>query len=290
MKKNIIFILLFFVLTCSCVGFLTGEALAQENTTTQNEEVQWWWKKDKASDSEQGIPELKGGSEADQRVQEPLGLDELQARYPDTVFLHGPTTENRVALTFDDGPDPRFTPEILDILAEYNIPATFFLMGARAEESPELARRITEEGHVVGNHTFWHPDLVEEGDIETLVNEVTRTEDTLAGIIDYRTTLFRPPYGFLYDELVEELQALEYSVIAWSVDSLDWQNIGPQEIAQNVLEDIHPGAIILMHDGAPAEEDRTETIESLREIIPVLQEQGYEFVTVPDLLNIPYQR
>ncbi|WP_280771880.1 polysaccharide deacetylase family protein [Salipaludibacillus daqingensis] len=237
------------------------------------------------------VPPIKGGPEKTRRQDEdPIPLTTLQLQYPDTVFLQGPTTENKVALTFDDGPDPRFTPSVLDVLQEYDVPATFFLLGSRAEAYPDLTTRILNEGHVIGNHTFWHPDLVEEGEIDILVREVETTEATLESIIGYQTTLFRPPYGFLYDELVDELINLKYSIIGWSVDSLDWQEISPDEIISNIYDQMQPGAIVLMHDGTDAEGDQTETIEALQQLIPELQEQGYEFVTVPNLLNIPYQR
>ncbi|RKL69192.1 chitooligosaccharide deacetylase [Salipaludibacillus neizhouensis] len=281
------------VIIALLIGFqVIGTVIGYASDHLSNDEAKpvWWWDKDEEP-SEEEAPPLRGGPEEDQRQQQPLVLQELQELYPEIAFLHGPTTGNKVALTFDDGPDPRYTPGVLEVLEEYNVPATFFLMGVRAEAQPELARQIVEEGHVIGNHTFWHPNLVTEGEISTLVNEVQKTEDTLAEIVGYRTTMFRPPYGFLYPELVEELGNLNYSVIAWSVDSLDWEPLlTSEQIAQNVLENIHPGAIVLMHDGAEAAGDRTQTIDALREIIPTLQEQGMEFVTVPELLNIPYQR
>ncbi|MDG5789836.1 polysaccharide deacetylase family protein [Evansella sp. AB-P1] len=249
----------------------------------------WWWGKEKDK-SEDDLPDLRGGSEDSTREKTPVSLIELQQKYPETLALQGPTNEKKIALTFDDGPDPRFTPQILDTLSKYNVPATFFLMGARAEAYPEIAKRIGDEGHIVGNHTYWHPNLVAEGEIETLAREVTNAEDKLAEILGFRTSLFRPPYGFLYDELLEKLREMNYSVIGWSVDSLDWQALPPEETAENVIQNIHPGAIVLMHDGTDIEADLTGTIESLDIIIPNLQEQGYEFVTVPQLLNIPYEQ
>ncbi|MFD2043593.1 polysaccharide deacetylase family protein [Ornithinibacillus salinisoli] len=236
------------------------------------------------------IPQPEGGPEFTERIRYPVSNIILQQRYPDTIVLSGDQTENKIAVTFDDGPDPRFTPQILDVLAENNVPATFFLMGARAEAYPELVNRIMEEGHIVGNHTYWHPNLVEEDDIATLENEVTRTEDALAELIGYRTSLFRAPYGFLYNELVEKLDDLDYTVVGWTVDSLDWQEEPPEEITNNVVNNIHPGAIILMHDGAEWDSDRTNTIASLQQVITELAGQGYEFVTVPELLGIPYQK
>ncbi|ADU30597.1 polysaccharide deacetylase family protein [Evansella cellulosilytica] len=245
----------------------------------------WWWNKDRQNED---IPNPEGGPETE-RIRQPVSNILLQQRYPNIVVLQGDSGDNRVALTFDDGPDPRYTEQVLDVLSEFNVPATFFVMGARAEAYPEIVQRTAEEGHIIGNHTYWHPNLVDEN-IDTLEREITETENVLAEIIGYRTSLFRAPYGFLDDEFVQKIGEMNYSVVAWSVDSLDWQEDPADEIAYTVLSNTHPGAIILMHDGAEWEGDRTNTIEALRQIIPSLQEQGVEFVTVPDLLGIPYQQ
>ncbi len=265
-------------------GFLVSFHITDIMTVHANEEplinVSGQWSKAVIQDDQ----------EEDMPDPQPVDLRILQQRYPDIFFLQGPTDQKRVALTFDDGPDPRFSNDVLDVLKQYNVPATFFVLGSKAVANPEIVKRMQNEGHVIGNHTYAHPNLVEESNLETLEREVTRTEDALNGIIGYRTKLFRPPYGFLYNELVEKLRDMNYYVIGWSVDSLDWQEDPPEVIASKVLDNIHPGAIILMHDGAESGGDRTNTIESLHQIIPVLQEQGYEFVTVPDLLNIPFKK
>jgi peptidoglycan-N-acetylglucosamine deacetylase len=278
LKRLFVFLCTLLVVLSAFGAWGTG-AWAEQDT-----EPEWWWKKDKTVQEQ---PPLKGGPEKDMRDLTPVNNNVLAEQYPGIVFVRGQGDANRVALTFDDGPDPDYTPLILDVLKEYDVPATFFLMGARAAMNPELTKRIDSEGHEIANHTYWHPDLVEEGEVDILVEEVNRTEDTLADILGYRTRLFRAPYGFLYEELVEELDNLNYSVIAWDVDSLDWEDLTPEEISENVLPIVVPGSIILMHDGGSPETDRTQTAESLRIIIPELQEQGYEFVTVSELLNIP---
>ena len=248
-------------------------------------------KRDKPDKPKEDFPNLKGGPENPEReLPQPVDMTILQKRYPDTFILRGPTDQKRIALTFDDGPDPRFTEDVLKVLNQYNVSGTFFLMGSRAIAYPEIVKRLNNEGHVIGNHTYFHPNLVKEADIPTLEREVTRTENTLNDIIGYRTSLFRPPYGFLYNELVEKLAEMQYLIIGWSVDSLDWEEDPPEVIASTVLDNIHPGAIILMHDGADWDGDRTNTIAALRQIIPALQKQGYEFVTVPELLNVPYAK
>ncbi|WP_067729624.1 polysaccharide deacetylase family protein [Oceanobacillus damuensis] len=257
----------------------------------ESAEQQIWWGNVKTANTEKDFPDLRGGPENPERERQlPIDMRILQQRYPDTFILQGPLEQNKIALTFDDGPDPRFTDDVLDVLDQYNVPGTFFVMGSRAIAYPEIVERMNNEGHVIGNHTYFHPNLVEEGDLATLEREVTRTEDVLNDIIGYRTSLFRPPYGFLYDELVEKLAEMQYLVIGWSVDALDWEEDPPEVIASNVLDNVQPGAIILMHDGADWDGDRSNTIESLDQIIPILQEQGYEFVTVPELLNVPFAK
>ncbi|MFC0559115.1 polysaccharide deacetylase family protein [Halalkalibacter alkalisediminis] len=286
MFKLMLVVVLLFCFQISNIMTVSANEPAQGDTWQQ-----FWWKKDKSDKPKEDFPDLRGGPENPERVrQQPVDMTILQQRYPDTFILQGPTDQNRIALTFDDGPDPRFTEDVLNILNQYNVPGTFFLMGSRAIAYPEIVERMNNEGHVIGNHTYFHPNLVKEADIPTLEREVTRTEDVLNDIIGYRTSLFRPPYGFLYNELVEKLAEMQYLVIGWSVDSLDWEEDPPEVIASTVLENTHPGAIILMHDGADWDGDRTNTVESLHQIIPTLQQQGYEFVTVPELLNVPFTK
>ncbi|WP_412095977.1 polysaccharide deacetylase family protein [Bacillus sp. PS06] len=243
-----------------------------------------------AKNTSRQLPEPQGGAESTERVRQPVSNIILQQRYPETIVLRGAMSENKLALTFDDGPDPRFTSQVLDVLKKHDIKATFFVMGARAREYPDLVRRMIDDGHIVGNHSYTHPNFVEEEQLETLEREVNQTEDELEGIIGYRTKLFRAPYGFLYNELVEKLAEMDYTVVGWSVDSLDWQEDAPEVIAYTVTSNIHPGAIILMHDGGEWDADRTNTIRALDQLIPTLKAQGFQFETVPDLLNIPYKK
>lgn len=274
-----------------CFQILDIVTVHANGPAPDNGDVEQQVKRDKPDKPKEDFPNLKGGPENPERVlPQPVDMTILQKQYPDTFILRGPTDQKRIALTFDDGPDPRFTEDVLNILNQYNVSGTFFLMGSRAIAYPEIVERINNEGHVIGNHTYFHPNLVKEADIPTLEREVIRTENTLNDIIDYRTSLFRPPYGFLYNELVEKLAEMQYLIIGWSVDSLDWEEDPPEVIASNVLDNVHPGAIILMHDGADWDGDRTNTIAALRQIIPALQKQGYEFVTVPKLLNVPYAK
>jgi peptidoglycan-N-acetylglucosamine deacetylase len=144
----------------------------------------------------------------------------LQKEYPNIVVLHGNPANNRVALTFDDGPDIRFTPQVLDILAKHDVKATFFLIGARAGAHREITKRIHDEGHAIGNHTYWHPNLPNES-LERLRWELTETEKVIEDIIGFKPRLFRSPYGALNEEIVKTLSEMDHTVIGWDVDSVD---------------------------------------------------------------------
>lgn len=209
----------------------------------------------------------------------------LQSKFPDVMLYKSHTTEKVIALTFDDGPDNRFTPPILDVLQKYNIKATFFLLGTRVEKYPEVAKRITNEGHVIGNHTYWHPDLTKTG-VDNLQWEIEKNEKIIESVTNVKTDLFRAPYGALNETLVEKLGDLGYRGIGWSVDSVDWKSLSADEIKQNVLQAVHPGAIILMHSAGHWSQDLSGTVEALDELIPFLQEKGYEFITVPEMWSV----
>jgi peptidoglycan-N-acetylglucosamine deacetylase len=237
----------------------------------------WYWK-EWYRQMEQSQP--VGGAEMTSREPNLVANSILQQEYPNTVVLRGSLNENKVALTFDDGPDRRFTPQVLNVLNEYQVKATFFLMGARAAEHSDIVRRMHAEGHAIGNHTYWHPNLTEES-LERVQWEVTSTDEVLAQIVGYRPRLFRPPYGALNREIVELMRQMGYSVILWNVDSLDWKQLGTPVISDIVLANTEPGSIILMHDGGDWTMDLSGTVNSLHEIIPHLQQQGIEFVTIP---------
>ncbi|MFC5712619.1 polysaccharide deacetylase family protein [Thalassorhabdus alkalitolerans] len=232
------------------------------------------------------IPQLEGGPEYAERDPSPVDIGILHQQYPETVIYRGSHDVSQVALTFDDGPDPRFTPEILDILQEFDVPATFFVLGARAERYPETILRMENEGHVIGNHTFWHPNLVVEG-IGRLDWELPQAEQVIEETVGYRPLLFRAPYGNLNEDIVERLADFGNVAVGWTVDSQDWRQLSGDEIAANVLTNTQPGDVILMHDGGNWDQDLTGTVESLRTIIPELQAQGIEFVTIPEMFNIP---
>lgn len=231
-------------------------------------------------------PQLKGGSERDVREPHPVSNNKLQKKYPHILVLHGTRTKNQVALTFDDGPDIRFTPQVLDVLAKHDVKATFFIVGTRAEAHHAITKRIHDEGHAIGNHTFWHPNLPKE-ELGRLHWELTETEQVIADIIGFKPRLFRSPYGALNEEMVEMLEENNNTVIGWDVDSIDWKQLDPDIISDNVLSNVDFGSIILMHDGGDWSMDLSGTAQSLDNIISKLKDDGTKFVTVPELIGIP---
>jgi len=186
-----------------------------------------------------------------------------------------------IALTFDDGPHPTLTPQILDILNQYQIKATFFMVGENAERYPELVTRIRDEGHEIGNHTYSHIQI-KSADALQLEEEILHCESIIGGISDLRPKLFRPPEGSFHEELGQMCDALGYRVVLWSVDTRDWCRLPPKDITEKVLKDVRSGDIILMHDYIGS---NSPTPTALKQILPRLIKRGYTFSTVSELLE-----
>lgn len=186
--------------------------------------------------------------------------------------------EKLVALTFDDGPWPSSTEQVLNILKQFNIKATFFWVGTQIQANPELAKRVVAAGHAVGNHSWTH--VMDNVDELVAAQEVGNTTRLIYETTGVRTTLFRPPGGNLNGQLVPYAKGQQNTVVLWSADSSDYYVSTPL-IIDNVLSNVQPGGIALLHDGGG---DRAATIEALPQIITGLQKQGYKFVTIPELL------
>ena len=208
----------------------------------------------------------------------------LQSKYPDTMMYKVETQEKVIALTFDDAPDEIYTPRILDVLSKHDVKATFFILGARVNKYPHMVKRIYNEGHSIGNHTYWHPELTKTG-VANMVWEIEKNEKAIHSVIDLKTNLFRAPYGALTEDMVKKLKEIGYRGIGWSIDSEDWKGISKDEIKKRIINGLHPGSIVLMH----AAGDVPGTVEAVDELIPFLKQKGYYFVTVPDLWKMEYK-
>src|ERR1700756_122688 len=209
------------------------------------------------------------------------------AQFP-TLYHQGAGGEHQVAITFDDGPDPRWTPKILDILKAANVKAAFFLVGVNAERYPELVRRIVNEGHEIGNHTYYHPNLALCWP-EHIRLELNATQLLLETITGRATTLFRPPYAA--DSSPTQLtdltplkiaEDLNYLVVLENIDPQDWAKPGADIILRRIKQQRHDGSVILLHDAGG---DRSQTVEALPRILDWLHTRGDTTVPLSTLLG-----
>ncbi|MBR3995913.1 MAG: polysaccharide deacetylase family protein [Clostridia bacterium] len=189
----------------------------------------------------------------------------------------------QIAITFDDGPGKEYTPEILDILNEYGIKATFFVVGKNAENNPEILKRIYTEGHEIGNHTYSHPDF-RKLTTEQVEDEIEKTQSIIEDITGAKPKLFRPPGGYLSNSIMDIITSKNYITVLWSwrQDTTDWKSPPVKDVVNIVLTNIKDGDIILFHDQIFGE---SPTPKALKIIIPELLEKGYEFVTVSELMK-----
>jgi len=200
------------------------------------------------------------------------------------------TDRKVVALTLDDGPDPRYTPTVLKLARDKGIKLTFFLVGREIQLHPDLARQEVAAGHAIGNHTWDHPVLTDDTPRQDLA-EIERCEDEIEKICGKRTHLFRPPKGYWDGDTFIEAERLGYRMILWSAALEHHTAKTPQAMAQHVLRSVRPGMIILAHDGEPCRPiDRSKTMQALPLLVDGLQKRGYRFVTVPELLELGKER
>jgi peptidoglycan/xylan/chitin deacetylase (PgdA/CDA1 family) len=223
---------------------------------------------------------------AQQSQHKKLTLSQLRLKYPQFFRLNGASHESKIALTFDDGPDNKYTPAILDILQKYHVKATFFVLGIRALENPSIIRRIVNEGHVIGNHSFDHanPAKMTEAQFE---KQFTRTQLILDNLIGYEPKLIRTPYGALQENQLRWAAKNGLIAVNWDVDSLDWKELNDSQVVANIMEHTHKGAIILQHSAGGDKQDLSGTVRALPIVIEQLKKQGFKLVTVPELLHLP---
>ncbi|MFK0115663.1 polysaccharide deacetylase family protein [Streptomyces sp. NPDC090994] len=191
-------------------------------------------------------------------------------------LLNVPGRGRVMVLTFDDGPDPRYTPDILDTLAEYEVRAMFFVCGEMAVDNKDLLARMADDGHVVGNHTWSHPLLTRLGRAE-IRSEMERTAEVIDAAFGEPPRWFRAPYG-AWNRAAFQLGAeLGMEPLAWTVDTLDWTTPGTRAIVDRVEDGAAPGVVVLSHDAGG---DRSQSVRALRSYLPSLLDSGYH-LTVP---------
>nr|WP_245338990.1 polysaccharide deacetylase family protein [Paenibacillus shirakamiensis] len=212
----------------------------------------------------------------------PTGRDYYEPR--GEIVWEVPTDKKVVALTFDDGPDPKQTPAILHLLEQYHAKATFFVVGNRVERFPDILKLTAKQGHEIGNHTYNHT-YFNKNNSARLDQEILSTEDAIFKVTGIHTMLFRPPGGFYNNRIVQKSHSKGYQVVLWSwhQDTRDWARPGVQRIVNKVLNNLRNGDIILMHDHV---EGPTQTVAALKAILPEIEKRGYTCITVSELIKL----
>jgi peptidoglycan/xylan/chitin deacetylase (PgdA/CDA1 family) len=216
------------------------------------------------------------------------GVLAYAVRAPSSTLLapsvhRGTPTRRAIALTFDDGPSES-TPELLRILAEYDVQATFFQCGANVRRLPQVAREVAAAGHEIGNHTDTHPRL-DFKPREFIGRELAQAQETIERVTGVRPRHFRPPYGIRWFGLRQAQQQLGLTSVMWTTIALDWK-WDRERIVPRLLNGAQNGAIFCLHDGRGVQSnpDIRSTLESVREVLPKLMEQGFHFEKVTDIL------
>jgi peptidoglycan-N-acetylglucosamine deacetylase len=205
------------------------------------------------------------------------------------VFYRGSRTQKQIALTFDDGPEPIYTDQLLDLLDKENVKATFFLIGKKVKAHPEIVKKIVSQGHSVGNHSWSHCKLSWQK-IETIIDELDKTQNIIAEVTGGISVLFRPPYGSRDHRVLHAARKRGLSTIMWSITTWDWENPGADKLFNKVRKKIKPGSILCFHDGSKNEDSKhpEQTILAVSKLISHLRSLDYTFLTIPEMISQSY--
>lgn len=190
-------------------------------------------------------------------------------------------TKPWVALTFDDGPDPTITKEIVNVLEKHHERATFFFVGARALKFPDTARLVITHGHEIANHSYTHPNMSRMSE-EAIYDEIVQAEDAFEQIVGKRSPWFRAPSGIFNERVRHAANRANVQVIGWYEDTRDWSSISTSQIVDNAVNKLQPGHIILFHDCCGSH--RKKTVKALDETLTEIERRGYRCVTLSELL------
>lgn len=207
------------------------------------------------------------------------------------TFTGLPRRSRRIALTFDDGPNDPYTPQLLEILARHQVKATFFMLGQYAQARPDLARAVAEAGHVIGNHTFSHPNLIFLT-ANRARKEIDDCTHALSDAVGQHSSLFRPPFGGRRPASLRAARSLALDPIMWNITGWDWKAPSADFIEQKIAARMRGGSVILLHDGGHERMgvDRSRTVIATDRIIARYKAEGYEFVSIPEMMEAVVSR
>jgi len=212
-----------------------------------------------------------------------------RSRFYGKVWSNGNRNHSRIALTFDDGPNEPYTSQVLSILEQHEIKATFFVIGQNARRYPEVCRRIVTTGNVIGNHSYHHRKSLCLRWGKAVARDIKLAHQAIHECTGFEPKLFRPPYGYRTPWLMRTARRLGYTVVTWDNMTGDWKaNKSGEEIGQIVIQRAKPGSVIVLHDGRDSRPsyDRSQMLQALPFVIETLKERGFDFVTIPELFEL----
>ncbi len=203
------------------------------------------------------------------------------------TFTGGIRGSKQIALTYDDGPNDPHTLKLLEVLAKHNVRATFFMIGRYVRQRPDIAREVAQQGHLIGNHTFTHPRLIFVSTMRTRT-EIVDCRHALQEAVGKHSNLFRPPFGGRRPATIRVARELGLETVMWNLSSHDWKGAPAAELEKKVVRRIRGGDIILLHDGGhrASGTDRAQTVMATDNLIRRYKDEGYEFVSVEEMLAV----
>ncbi|OXG03398.1 peptidoglycan/xylan/chitin deacetylase (PgdA/CDA1 family) [Flavobacterium araucananum] len=209
-----------------------------------------------------------------------IGSSRIASNYHLKAFCNNPlATEKKIALTFDDGPS-KFTLDVLELLKKYDARATFFCIGKNIETHPEIVKKIIEEGHLVGNHSYSHSPFFDFYNAKKIREEIQKTDDLLEKYTSGKINFFRPPYGVTTPSIRRALEKTKHKVIGWNIRSLDGGTKNQSLIFNRIIKRVSPGGIVLLHDTA------SHSVLVLEQFLQFLQQNNYKVISIEELLNL----